>query len=174
MGKISLFPSLTLSTLDVKEVAGGSKVLHKKPSKFKCWSLASGCGGHCSTEGESAGGVGFMPRRLYNRDPECHIRALQVSPQNWDRRATMHRAGEQRCQEDTGGAQDGGCPGFPWSAQRCSPGHQPYRLSLTHTAEARCSLFPLPLKTEDFRSWSETKTFHMPARVGPRWSLESN
>lgn len=74
MGKISLFPSLTLSTLDVKEVAGGSKVLHKKPSKFKCWSLASGCGGHCSTEGESAGGVGFMPRRLYNRDPECHIR----------------------------------------------------------------------------------------------------
>lgn len=62
MGKTSLFPSLTLSTPDLKEVAGGSKVLHIKRSKFKCWSLASGCGGHCSTEGESAGGVGFMPQ----------------------------------------------------------------------------------------------------------------
>lgn len=37
MGKTSLFPSLTLSTLDLKEVVGGSKVLHIKPSKFKCW-----------------------------------------------------------------------------------------------------------------------------------------
>lgn len=138
MGKISLFPSLTLSTLAVKEVTGGSKDLHVKLSKYKCWSLAAGCGGHCSTEGEAAGGVGFVPLRLYNRDPECHILALQASPQKGDRRATL-----------------------PWRTRwrpgrrvytALSPGHQWYRLSVTHAAEARCSLVPLPLKTEDFCS----------------------
>lgn len=163
MGKTSLFPSLTLPTLDLKEVEGGSKVLHIKPSKFKCWSLASGCGGHCSREGESAGG-GLYATGLFNRDPESYILALQVPPQNWGRCATLHRDCKQRCQ-DAGGAQDGGCPGHQWTWQRCSLVTSSIG-SAWHTTQARCSLLPLPLKTEDFCSWSETK----PPTCLPEWA----